>query len=1342
MTGPAVAVGGNPFTPDTAVNPFAPETPPPAAGTLGALRKLNVPLAAADATRAGAPAPNPQAVDLTKGNVAERTLATVGSMAQHPVSTAIGMVTAPLKAAKTAAEFMGQSAAETTLPPDIAARALADPDRISEKDALLAGAQLAIPAAGGRIIGAVASPIAKAVATTATGAATGAAYMPNDPAVGAILGTAATGPHAIGQLRTPPVEAVPAAAPGAPAPDAAAPHVVPLSPLTPPKAAPLMPGGPEERAAGLSVPAKVRDAVSTATSQAFTNPYAPIATDHPALSDALLSAGANTRSTAEAFGRQLAGRVTSGLTPEQAEQFETARVAANLETEAQRKANGAASLSSAAIAHRVEARAFAKRDLEAETDRADQVQQAARAQAAVLGAQTPDAPSAPPELDPATAQAIDAAHTRFGTAVKAGVAHTLTKAGEQRDALVAGAREAYQSAVAAAQDAFAIPADREAHLAPIAAKRDAAIEAARSDYAKVREGARAQAEQGAAPERDAAIAQATAAGSGAFKDANTTYAAQRAAVAAHAQRVSDVLEGGRLDAEQIRKAAQQDHDLAVKMGDRAHDEAQKEAFGKQQAAVRATQEAAANRAKVPAGIEQEPWFQAALEKHNQMVQPFGESAAVQAGVDPAALRTTAVGYARLTPQDRINEELVQRTQETAAAGKSTTPRKGLLRKVAGQKPSVTPLLPAGAEAPLQGPANTLKDQAGSVASPTAATTATGAAKEFKGAENYSTDYVTNVARDLGDKVSKAAKNRIFQALAGEAMKPDATIRKLLPEENVAPGERLIAFNDQKDIIQPPNKNDPNYQTVQRFAVPPDVADAFARYQKQAEPSSNLAKAAKAANSVIMRSVLSNPLVAAGHTLTEASNVSRGLPADQPRVVQAVTGLPGVKSLDAIRRAAAVDMEAPATTARLQRLALAGALRVGDERGQGWVDAAHHALFGPNGIDTRMRLVASQDAEAAWKKAGGAITDPAFTAFERDYVTGASGNYVGKNQGTAVQALNQSGLTPFIAIGRAKLGGSLQSVTGGGGPAGEGLGARILRAQRGPLGQAAAIMGAGYLLSGHAATANAPGHETDMATGVYHLPDGTFKYFRGSPDEAAAQFGAQAKEVYLRKGFLDPSSAAALRLLEPIAFAKKGDRVSESVRAAANTALAFAGPAPALTTQLATGHELYFDRDGALGSVQGVHLSKDADLTDRMVGALRNLNAGAAIGMASPTGGGRSAVSAVLGNLNPFTEARAGTAPRDAADRHDEGVWQDAKVRQIFGEKDPAKRQQIVTDAVKEAADNGFTGPKIRSTLIRAAARANVDRSAAAAMRFQMQIRGGAPAGGSASAAPNPFAPQP
>ena len=981
----------------------------------------------------------------------------------------------------------------------------------------------------------------------------------------------------------------------------------------------------EQLHAGLPpIPKEAIDAVKTATSQAFTNPYAPIAEAHPEVSDALQTAGAMVRPKAETFVRQMGQRVLKGLTPKQQEQFGIRLTLDNLDAEAERKALGASSTADRAVAHRTEVRSLAKQALAEEQAKADQVWEGAQQKGEALMQDAP--PEAPSNVDE----------------------HPAIRASRQK------------------------------------------------------------------------------------------------AVAEHAAKVQSVFDDAALTQNEIMKAAQQDHDLAVKMGDQRHEELQADAYGKSEAATRAKAEADKLRKRVPVGIELQPWFKQALARHKEMVQPFNEQAALKAGVDQGSFRDPKLGaYIRLTPQDALNEELIGRTQETAARSGTgaVTPRTGKMRTVFGQKPSVTALLPAGGEAPLQGPINIARE-ASTVASPTAATSASGSAKEFRGLEpghvdptgarvdagGYSTDYLTNITRDAGDKVTKAGKNGVYQAIVNDAMKENATVRKLLPDENPATGERLLAFNDQKDIIQPPLKTDPNYQTVQRFAVPQDVADALKRYQATSTPRSMLGKAWEAANRAVMKSVLQTPVlsgtVAAGHTLTEASNVSRGLPAGRGPLATIISGLPVVKSADAGIRAARVDMAAASTTERLHRLALSGALRLSDERGKGWVDAAHEALFGPNGVDTRMRLVASEDAEAAWKKAGGDATDPAFTGYERDYVNGASGNYTQRNQGTAIQALTKSGITPFIAIGRAKLGGALKATVGGGGPPGASIGDRILRAQRGPLGQTAIISGAGYLLSGHGPQDNAPGHETDMATGVYALPDGSHHYFRGDPDEAAKQFGPQAKEVYLRKGFLDPGSAAAVRLLEPIAYAKSGDKVSETLRTAANTALAFVGPTAQEGTQLATGRSLYFDRDGALGSVQGVHLTKDEDLTDRLLSAARNVNAGVAIGMAPPTPGARSATSALLGNLNPFTSAKAGSAPKLGVERRQVNAWISDVTKQIYAERDDTRRKALVEEALKVAAEDGYTGPSLRATFQKAANRAGRPPSGKSEQRFENRVRGG------------------
>lgn len=136
----------------------------------------------------------------------------VVDMAASPGRTAAQIGAAPIEAAVTGAQFVGQAAAETTLPDRLRAYALDDPDRISEEDAALAGLQVA--AAGGvitkgaqmaglpRLVG---SLLAGKIAGAAEGAAAGAVYAPGDPAVGAVVGSIAGAAHAdrLGATRPP-----------------------------------------------------------------------------------------------------------------------------------------------------------------------------------------------------------------------------------------------------------------------------------------------------------------------------------------------------------------------------------------------------------------------------------------------------------------------------------------------------------------------------------------------------------------------------------------------------------------------------------------------------------------------------------------------------------------------------------------------------------------------------------------------------------------------------------------------------------------------------------------------------------------------------------------------------------------------------------------------------------------------------------------------------------------------------------------------------------------------------------------------------------------------------------
>ncbi len=132
--------------------------------------------------------------------VLSRTLSALGHAVTHPVETAKTIVTAPFDALKVAGEKIGQTAAELTLPIELQNIAYQDPDRVSDEDAALAGLQLATLGLGAGASKALAGGLevalparaAQAIAGSAVTAA-GAAFMPNDPAVGALVGTALHG---------------------------------------------------------------------------------------------------------------------------------------------------------------------------------------------------------------------------------------------------------------------------------------------------------------------------------------------------------------------------------------------------------------------------------------------------------------------------------------------------------------------------------------------------------------------------------------------------------------------------------------------------------------------------------------------------------------------------------------------------------------------------------------------------------------------------------------------------------------------------------------------------------------------------------------------------------------------------------------------------------------------------------------------------------------------------------------------------------------------------------------------------------------------------------------------
>ncbi len=1136
----------------------------------------------------------------------------------------------------------------------------------------------------------------------------------------------------------------------------------------------------EHRNLGLSLPPGKLKSAKLALSEAVTEPNARIVTDHPELARAISSANAMTPTQAGTFARQIAERAVAKLTPEQRRTFGQRVILDNFEAEANRKTKAATAAEADhqtritglnALVAKLEAdQASLRATRRASTKEAEQ--SAGKAATQRLAAATAKQSAADIQARRDELVAPGATHADLVTAVgeadeKAGNAKSALDAAVKRRRDVqksaddaARRLESANRAVATINDRVqrmqlnedGTPSTQMGDLPSLMEERARRVEDGNAALADLQ---RAHEELPVAHsdvERLTPVAQTTAdrhadlreayaqSREGAGLPAEASAATARAKALRMRQRIAETasrytstqIEHGQRAAREVREGIR-----------RERSDMQENVGALRQAAKNHTTHADALRAQLPAGLEQQPWFKKALAAHTSTVQPFLDKAAAQAGVDVADFRKPSLGaYLRLVPQERINEPLIRRAQSIAAGeGEgATTPRTGLTRRLIGQKRGVLASSPAGTESPMQGPVDVQRESSVGGAGGVAGTKQSGSAKMATGAaRTYSTDYLDNVQYDAADKVSKAAHNQVFNAIAKDAAKNPTgeagKIYELTPDKNAPPGMRVIAFNDSKELVDPPPASTEMSAKIRRFAVPKDVGDAVDRYRQKYTYPSAAGRTVRGALGAVTRSVLLNPGVAATHSLTLASSVGTGIPADAV-MSGAATALPGVKTISTLARMRGVDFNDPAIAQRLTRLAFNGALRLGEDKGGGLLDAGHHFLFGPKGMDTRARVVASQDVEAGLRKAGITPDDPRFAGMERKYVVEHAGNYVSRNQGTAAKWLQDNGIAPFIAINRAKLGVSLKALVGSDGTIEPSAARRLGVAVRGPLGASAGIAAAGYLLSGHGPNKNAPGHEGDMATGVYHAPDGSFRYFRGDPADAVSEFGRGTKEVYLRRGLVDQPTEAALRVLQPLVTAHSGDRLHDALRASVNTGLQLVGPGVGAAWGLATGKSMYMGSDDNFTSVDEKKLpgQKDDLLKGRLIAAARNANAAASLVL--PPQGDQPKASTLLGRplVNAFAEANP--IPGTGSERAQVNEWIDSKRMAIMREPDRAKREALMADAMTEAGKAGYAGARVRQELQKAVNVGGRNRSGAAEQKFNNRIRSPS----AADAYPNPFTP--
>lgn len=675
-------------------------------------------------------------------------------------------------------------------------------------------------------------------------------------------------------------------------------------------------------------------------------------------------------------------------------------------------------------------------------------------------------------------------------------------------------------------------------------------------------------------------------------------------------------------------------------------------------------------ALVPPGFLDRPNIQQALARRMQVYRDVMEPAAIEGNVDPAKFSRSTTGHIKL--------------------------------------------IPLATRAAIEG-GELLGEQHG------ARTKTARAAQHAKGtALDYELDWQTLLASDARDKFQAAATNRFLRGTHARG-------REIPPGAVTRPGEIRVTFPDPANVI-------PDQGPKITVGLPKPLGQAFGHVDKKlarkGAPTSDLGALARAVDNVAGRMVFTlNPAALLSH----ARNMSAAL-ASVPEAgpwgwLKAATGLgPGAKQLRGLSELMVLDLRTPEARGVKMRLASVGALRplessyaflegklarakadfatrVRNRLSPGQLAQVQKlSVFGENGIDERARVGLA----LKYLKQAPTATD----AELGHYVNRLAANYTRGLGGVAIDGLQSAKLSMFARIQTAKLGLGARTALGHSllpsHSAPQAAELWVKQLMLGPWGNkaglAAVIAAASLLLAKH--LTQAPGKENDIPTG---------------------QVDDQGREIYISGRFLTPTDEVTQDLgLDQLA---SGD-TRGAIQNVKNTALriGFSHPIGRTVFAAASGAEPRVDRQGHVIPLGPPNLS-----------GLPKLKAIAKVGTgltaAAPFGpdvtrnpGLPPAIGKTLSYLgaNVTTAAQPAAEGRTRMDRADETAWQDGVIQRIFREADHDKRQAIMDDAMNEARDAGFTGPKIRGTLTKAVNRAGIDRSAAALTRFRNQIGGHAP----------------
>lgn len=711
-----------------------------------------------------------------------------------------------------------------------------------------------------------------------------------------------------------------------------------------------------------------------------------------------------------------------------------------------------------------------------------------------------------------------------------------------------------------------------------------------------------------------------------------------------------------------------------------------------EAAARFRAHAEAMAPRVRQGIEAEPWFQKALATYKTEVEAPLTADAIASGVSPESLRQPKSAYVRLASEARMDDSEIRRALDESG---KTDPadlqrRPKLVRALIGENPTLKRYYASQADGARQGP---LAKDAGYPGEPQPArgnkVAVSGSAKMATGsAQHYVTDLNRVVEFDARDKATKAGRNAVFQRVAEAG-------RRLEEGEAPAFGKKVLAFNDAKGLV------DANAGTL-RYEVSPEIHTRVTEaLSPKPEPSAGRRGLQTIANVATRAQIAGMPVEATSHANTLSSIVG-AVPGEKGPLNHIIAAIPGVGGkAAAIREMLRVDFAKPEIRALENRLADVGALRIETERG-GALNAAHHWLFGPEGVDVRGRLVLARK----YLKANPKATDAELAEF----VNGKLGNYISENAGALPNFMAKgSVLSPFARFQSARIPTAVKTTLGQSGLPTKSKAGKVADVAktlyRGPVGHVTGAMVLSKLLAGQ--QNDEPGHALDVGTGLYAVPGGIK---RMTAKEAEAKYGDKASPIYIPAATLNPVAYTGLRAtglrslipkLSPDAPATS--RVANAVRDQANVALGTAGPLMRFIQGAITGTQPYLQSDNTLLRTAPRRFGAGTELRDQVVSALEGANPALHAFAGNGGEGSRTLASALTEDGKPLggpasIAARVAefTLPRIM----NVGVGGRTNEQSAENQLDRRYREAMVnyTQRIKRAA-----GPKMVAAIIREAA---------------------------------------